>query len=224
MNQLTMPGLKDGIEVLKNLAELIAFAFGAGWAWYKLREFRQFKNWVELEIDSNLYQLDSPIQAKTPTWDKKGNVSTQDRLCTHAVEVLLKFTNKGSTRLRIFNIQLGINTMRPPEQTQFDAGDGHLHLTRIVTSGNLVPEMPVEGKPIEKTSFYYIEPTVTQTIEHCTLIPQPRELLQVYVEFSLTQTRIFPQKRRLPGGLYPHSAARTYKIDSVGQIAQKKGV
>lgn len=222
MDEPTLNSLKYWVELSKNAAEIIAFVFGSGWAWFKIREFRQFKNWIELEIDSNLHKLDLPVQAKIPTWDKKGNVITKDQLCTHAVEILLKFTNKGSTRLRMFNIQLGINTMRPPDDTQFDKGDGHLHLTRIFTSGNLVPEMPVKGKPIDLSSFYYIEPTVSQTIEFCTVIPQPRELLQVYVEFSLTQKRIFPKSRRLPGGLYPHTAARTYKVDANPQIVKVK--
>jgi hypothetical protein len=208
-----MQPIKDVTEVMKNLAELIAFVFGSGWAWFKIREYRQFKNWVELDLDSHVYKLDSPVEADAYTWTREGERITKSRRLTHAVEILLKFSNKGSTRLRLFNIQVGVNTMRAEAETQFDVGDGHLHLTRIFTSGNLVPEMQVEGKPIELTSFYYIEPSVTQTIAFSTLIPQPRELLQVFVQFSLTQRRIFPHRLRLPDGLYPHTAVRTYKID-----------
>ena len=57
MDEPTLNSLKYWVELLKNAAELIAFVFGAAWAWFKIREFRQFKNWIELEIDSNLHKL-----------------------------------------------------------------------------------------------------------------------------------------------------------------------
>lgn len=215
---MTNEGLqtKEVVELLKNSAELVAFVVGAVWAGYKIKEYRQFKNWIELEERTNIFKLDLPVTTDVFTWDRKGDRLTECQTCTHAVETLLTFTNKGATRLRLFNIQVGLNTMRPPQSTQFDEGDGHLHLTRIRTSGNLVPEMAVEGKPIEQTSFYYIEPTVSQTISYCTLIPQPRELLQVFVQFSMEQTRLFPMQTRRPMGLYPHTSAQTYKLDGQG--------
>ena len=108
------------------------------------------------------------------------------------MELLLKFTNKGSTRVRLYNIQVGINTMRPPGQAEFDKEDGHLHLTRMHTSGNLVPEFVVEGRKVEDTSFYDIEPGVEQTISYLCLISKPRELVQAFAMFSLEQRRLFP--------------------------------
>lgn len=173
-----------------------------------------------MELESHLYRLDSPVNADAFTWSRQGQRVTKSEHLTHVVEVLLKFSNKGPTRLRLFNIQVAVNTMRAAEDTKFDEGDGHLHLTRIFTSGNLVPEMSVEGKPVELTSFYYIEPNVSQTVGFSTLIPQPRELLQVFVKFSLTQRRIFPEHERVPGGLYPHTAVRTYKVDRSGALTE----
>jgi hypothetical protein len=123
----------DLTEILKNLSALVAFVFGAGWAWFKIREYRQFKNWIELEVESHLYKLDSPVEANAFTWNRQGERTTKSQHLTHAVEVLLKFSNKGPTRLRLFNIQIGVNTMRAEGDTQFDEGDGHLHLTRIFT-------------------------------------------------------------------------------------------
>jgi hypothetical protein len=82
--------------------------------------------------------------------------------------------------------------------------------------------MKVDGKPVELTSFYYVEPNVSQTISFCTLIPQPRELLQVFVQFSMSQMRLFPKKIRLPGGLFPHSSAKTYQVNSRGLISGVK--
>jgi hypothetical protein len=214
-NMMTIPSF---VETLKNLAEVVTFTVGGLWAWLKIKEYRQFKNWIQLDENTHIFKLNSPVSTSVFTWNKEGERIAKEQVCTHAVETLLKFTNRGPTRLRLFNIQVGLNTMRPPEQTVFDEGDGHLHMTRIFTSGNLVPEMPVKGKPVELTSFYYIEPHVSQTISFCTLIPQPRELLQVFIQFSLAQQRIFPKATRFPTGLYPHTAAKTYKLNAQDSI------
>src|SRR5207249_3206997 len=119
---------------------------------------------------------------------------------------------KGKTRVRLYNIQVGINTMRLPDQAQFDGHDGHLHLTRIHTSGNIVPVFEIEGKPVEQTSFYYIEPSVGQTISYLCLISEPRDLLQVFAMFNLEQSRLFPAIKFGPKRLYPHTAAKTFQL------------
>jgi hypothetical protein len=119
----------------------------------------------------------------------------------------------------MYNVQVGINTMRPIDEAEFDEDDGHLHLTRILTSGNIVPRFPVEGRPIEETSFYYIEPGVKQTITYLALITEPRELIQVFAQFSLEQKRIFPEKIVGEMKVYPHTAARTYQLDAEGRAA-----
>jgi hypothetical protein len=103
--------------------------------------------------------------------------------------------------------------MRAFEAAEFDEGDGHLRLTRIHTSGNLVPEVVVKGHPVSKTSFYYIEPGVEQTISHLCLIPEPRELVLVVAEFTLDQERLFPRDVEGSKGLKPHTAARTFQVD-----------
>ncbi len=41
--------------------------------------------------------------------------------------------------MRLFNIQIGVSTMQPQNEAQFDQEDGHLNLTRVFTSGNIVP-------------------------------------------------------------------------------------
>ena len=105
----------------------------------------------------------------------------------------------------------------PPGEAKFDERDGHLHLTRIPTSGNLVPTFRVEGQLMGNTSFYYIEPEVEQTISHLCLIREPRELIQVFAMFCLEQRRLFPKRIRGPQGLYPHTAARTFQLESANQ-------
>lgn len=153
------------------------------------------------------------------TWGKNGNTLKQEpKKLTHAVELALTFTNKGRTRVRLYNIQVGLNTMRPPDKAQFDQGDGHLHLTRVHTSGNLVPTFEVRGKTIDETSFYYVEPGVSQSITYLCLISEPRELLQAFAMFSLEQKRLFPKKFRSPKGLYPHTAARTFPLRALNTI------
>jgi hypothetical protein len=201
------------LKVLDLVVKTIALAVGAIWAIYKIDENRENKNWIQLDLNADVNKLTRTEHASAKTWDKEGNrVDVGPSALTHAVEVLLKFTNKGKTRVRIFNIQVGINTMRPPDQAQFDENDGHLHLTRIHTSGNLVPVFHVEGKTDEKASFYYIEPQVEQSITYLCLITEPRELLQVFAMFSLEQERLFPKKTLGPRGLYPHTAARTFAL------------
>jgi hypothetical protein len=186
MDAITVGIYADIIDILVKITVLI----GALWAVYKFVQYRELKQRIQLDIDANMHQLASPEQTEAFSWDRQGNrvtVPAQPR--THAIEILLKFTNKGFTRMRLFNIQIGVNTMRSQNEAQFDQDDGHLHLTRILTSGNIVPIFRVKGKPIEETSFYYIEPGIEQTISYLTLITEPREVVQIYAKFSLEQKR-----------------------------------
>jgi hypothetical protein len=202
--------------------KIIALMIGATWAIYKINEYREFKNWIQLDLDANVFKLARPEETRARTWNKQGDpIDLALTKHTHAVEILLRFANKGKTRVRIFNIQAAINTMRPPDQAEFDEGDGHLHLTRIHTSGNLVPIFQVAGKPDEEASFYYIEPGVEQIISHLCLVSEPRELLQVFAMFSLEQRRLFPKRMRDPQGLYPHTVARTFQVMADPQMHTK---
>jgi hypothetical protein len=217
MDATTIKNVADIADILVKIAALI----GGVWAVYKVKEYRELKQRIQLDIDANMYRLASPEQVEAFTWDRSGNrATTPAQPRTHAIETLLKFTNKGFTRMRLFNIQIGVNTMRPQNEAQFDQDDGHLHLTRIFTSGNIVPIFPVKDKPIEKTSFYYIEPGIEQTITYLALITEPREVIQIYAKFSLEQERIFPTKDVGSKGVYPHTTARTYKINSEGSLVK----
>lgn len=217
MNTETLGTFLRIADILLKLVALV----GGIWALYKVKEYRELKQRVQLDISANLYKLSSPENVAAFTWDKEGKrISTPMQPHTHAVEVLLRFTNKGLTRMRLYNIQVGMNTMRPQNKAQFDKDDGHLHLTRILTSGNIVPLFRVEGMPVEKTSFYYVEPGVEQTITYLALIPEPRELIQVYARFSLEQERIFPQREVGAKRLFPHTAARTYQVDADGLLVK----
>lgn len=197
------------------IIKVVALVVGAIWAVYTIRKYRELKNWVQLDLDTKIHTLSRPENAKALSWDKKGKrIELDAQTHTHAVEILLKFTNKGKTRVKMFNIQVGINTMRPPDQAQFDSGDGHLHLTRILTSGNLIPEFRVEGEAVEEASFYYIEPEVEQTITHLCLISHPRELIQVFAMFNFEKRRLFPERVRGANGMFPHTAARTFPLET----------
>lgn len=214
----------DTFDIFFRIADIllkIIALVGGIWALYKVKEYRELKQRLQLDIDANLYKLSSPENVAAFTWDKEGKrISTSAQPRTHAVEVLLRFANKGLTRMRLYNIQVGINTMRPQNEVQFDEDDGHLHLTRILTSGNIVPLFRVEDMPVEKTSFYYIEPGVEQTITYLALIPEPRELLQIYAKFSLEQERIFPEREVAAKRMFPHTAARTYQVDAEGLLVK----
>jgi hypothetical protein len=217
MDAVTVGMYADLVDILVKLTVVA----GSAWAVYKFTQYRELKQRVQLDIDAKLYRLAAPEQVGTFTWDRQGKrVDAPAQPCTHAIEILLKFTNKGFTRLRLFNIQAGINTMRAHNEAQFDEDDGHLHLTRMHTSGNLVPLFQVKDRPIEETSFYYIEPGVEQTISYLTLITEPRELVQIYARFSLEQKRLFPERSVGEKGLYPHTAAKTYQVRPDGTLAK----
>ena len=211
----------DFIAKLVDIFVKITVLASATWAVYKFVQYRELKQRIQFDIDANMYKLISPEQAEGFNWNKQGDrVARPAQSHTHIVEILLKFTNKGYTRIRLYNIQVGVNTMRSQDKAQFDQDDGHLHLTRIMTSGNIVPIFQVKDKPIETTSFYFIEPGIEQTISYLTLVTEPREIIQIYGKFSLEQKRIFPTKDVGEKGLYPHTAARTYKISEEGSLVK----
>ena len=203
--------LADLFDILVKTTLLI----GGFWGLYKFVRYRELKQRIQLEIDANIFRLSSPEDAEIINWDRDGNkLILPKQPCTHAIEILLKFTNKGFTRIRLYNIQIGINSMRPRNEAKFDQNDGHLHLSRILTSGNIVPIFNVKGIPVEETSFYYIEPNIEQTIQYLVLTTEPRELIQIQAKFSFEQKRIFPSKEVGEKGLFPHTAARTFQINS----------
>jgi hypothetical protein len=204
--------LESWIDIIDFALRSLALLIGGAWALYQLKRFREFKNWIQLDLDANLYPLSQPEHAELKTWNREGKMTDSPRNCTHAIEFLLKFTNKGRTRIRLFNIQVGVNTMDPARKARFDAGDGHLELSRLHTSGNLVPPMKVKKKDVKTTSFYYIEPGVEQTITYFCLLSEPREFVQAWAKFSLEQERLFPENLRGPKGLYPHTAARIFRV------------
>jgi len=209
------------LAVLVDVLSKLVIMIGGVWAVFRLFQYRELKQRIQLDLDANLFRLESPENVSSRTWDRRGDQqTTRVQPHTHAIELVLKFTNKGFTRMRLFNIQVGINTMRAQDQAQFDEEDGHLHLTRIHTSGNIVPLFRVKDLPVEKTSFYYIEPGIEQTITYLALITEPRELVQIYAKFSLEQERIFPKKDVGPTGMYPHTAARTYAIAKDGSLSK----
>lgn len=228
------------LEDIKTIAEIILAIITVTiaimttiWANYKFREYREFKHWIQFEIDANIYKLNTRTKEMEPfILDKKGKrKNTLKQKHTHAVEVVLKFTNKSKRRLRIYNIQTKISTMGLPEKVELNQEEGHLRLDTIFNSGNVVPK---------KTKFYYIEPQVEQVITFLTLITEPRELIRVNGKFSLEKNRIFPEKDVLPKysfltrqilkllpefkkcasseNLLPHTVERTYKLDSEGYV------
>ncbi len=202
--------LRESVDLSVKILVLIV---GAVWSIYKVVIYRSFKNSLQLDIGATIYPLNEPESISGITWDADGcrqQVPRNDH--TYVVEVALKYANKGKTRVRLYNIQVGINTMRAKGEAKLDKSDGHLKLRRLITSGNLVPEMPVCGNPIEKSSFYYIEPGVEQVITYLCLISEPRELIQVFAKFNLDQKRLFPEKEKGRKGLYPHTAAKTFPI------------
>jgi hypothetical protein len=206
----------EAIEIAFYTVGILASLFGAAWALYKYREFRQSKHWIEFDVDANIIKFSSPVDTTSYTRDEYGHSKIIERQPhTHAVEISLTFRNRGKTRVRLYNVQVAIQTMRAPEKTKYHPETGHLRLKRIFTSGNLVE--PPTRKPVldaVRTPFYYnVEPAVTQIVRYLALITEPKELLQIIGKFSLEQERIFPLKEVGRKRLYPVLAVRTYYLD-----------
>jgi hypothetical protein len=197
-------------KIIDIVLKLAAIGMGSYWTYQEIKRYSLDHQWIQFDIDANLFKLPSAIETTSFTWNKKGQkIETGSQRHNHAVEFVLKFSNKGKTRAKIFNIQVMINTMKPKEETEFGEEDGRLKTDRLFTSGNIVPK---------SIGHYYIEPNVDQTITYLALINEPKDLLQVKGEFSLEQERIFPNKKKGQKGLDPHLAMRTFQIDSEGKL------
>ncbi len=73
----------------------------------------RFRNWIQRD---NRDEVDEREEVEP----------TKTKLRTHAVEILLRFTNKGMTRFRLYNAQVGINTMHP-DKAKFSRPQSHGH-------------------------------------------------------------------------------------------------
>jgi hypothetical protein len=197
-----------GIEGIRRIAERP----GVLDLFTRLRARAATQRPVQLEIAANLYALAQPILLPPFTRFMRRSASDGSQTHTHAVEILLTLTNRGRRRFRLFNAQLGVNTLLRP---RLDSDDGHLHLNRIFTSGNIVPGQcdPEAGAE----PFYAVEPGVAQTIHFLALIPAPHELLQVVANVGLQRRRASVETMKR--GLYPFSAVRTFQLGSSGGLA-----
>jgi len=206
---------KEILEPLKIMAELSTFVFGSAWAYYKFQEYRELKRLIGFDVEANIFPLACPIPVSSYSWTKNGekeNISSQTH--THVVEISFRFDNKGKTRFKLYNLQASMYTMRTPSEVKFDDSDGHVSLQHLMTSGNIIPIMAAKEKNPNNTSFYYIEPGVSQVIRYVALVTYPRELIQVVGKFSMEQSRIFPGSQRGKLGLYPHTSSRVYPLAS----------
>ncbi len=204
------------IEVAKIIDiafKIVALILGSSWTLYKIKQYRELKKWIQFDINSNIIKLSEPEKCKGYTWSAKGErKEINNELYTHAIEVDLVFTNKGKTQIKLYNIEVFANTMRDTGDVKVSEDDGHLVLKRLYTSGNIVPVYKVPNTKEEKSSFYYIEPGVQQSIKHLFLIPEPREFIQVAAQFSLEDERIFPKIKRKKGGLFPHTVSKIFSV------------
>jgi hypothetical protein len=99
------------LSPIKTILEILVIIIAGLWAWYKFKEFREFKHWIQFDLDANIYPLNSNIETKSYNWDSDGNVKDALDTHTHILEILFKFSNKGKTRVKIYNIQAEISTL-----------------------------------------------------------------------------------------------------------------
>jgi hypothetical protein len=130
------------VTTFKDLFTIIAIIVGGLWALNKYIKYRENKHWIQFEIDANILKLEKNV--KPWTYSSSENVRCHERQMgnyCHAVELLFKFTNKGNTRVKIYNIRGKISTMPPlGNDAEICQEDGHLSLCAIFKSGNIVPK------------------------------------------------------------------------------------
>ena len=184
LNLEDLRNIAEIVVILRNIVSILVIGIAGLWGWYKINEYREFKQWIQFDIDANIYKLNTSTKEMKPFILEKDGTrrKTQPKKHTHVVEVVLKFTNKGKMRLRLYNIQTKISTMSTEDVRLGETEDvrlgeeGHLSLHTIFNSGNIVTK---------KIKFYYIEPQVEQVITFLALITEPRELIRVAGKFSL---------------------------------------
>lgn len=200
---------------ISHIATVLGLLVGAWWAIVKRKLFRDMMHCIQFDVEAKLIRLKDSAKGEN-IYTRKTKIDEElikECIFSHVVEVSLIYTNKGKTRFRLYNAMVHFNTMRPIAKTKIDTDIGYLKLQRIFSSGNMIR---TDGQSSNKSSFYYIEPGVTQTIRYLFLIPEPRELLQVNALFSLEQERIFPHKLIGAKGLHPHTASKTYSLEELG--------
>jgi hypothetical protein len=172
---------------IREFLEIIVIFIAAIWAIFKISEFREFKHWIQFEVDANIYPLDESIKSLSYEWDDKGERFSENKIFTHVLEILFKFTNKGKTRVKIYNIHAQISTLSQKGNDYLSKEDGHLRFHSYWT-GNIVPRWK---------KFYYIEPQVEQIIRYLTLIEKPRDILKIHGEFCQDHQRIYPKQEKI---------------------------
>lgn len=205
--------IKPIVEMLVDLATILAIIIGAIWAWYKWKRYREAKYCIDFSLDAKIINLKTPVEGQRINWICGERTLEPKCKHTHAIEIYLHLKNLSKIRFTLHNIDIAIQTLRPPGETTFDKSTGHLSMQRIFTSGNITSRYNKNTRKCEPFS-YYIEPGVTQTITYLALVSEPRELLQIIGAFSLEQERIFPGHRIGKLGLFPHTAVKTYQVDS----------
>jgi hypothetical protein len=211
MISLLINHFPDIVQILLALSALIAGV----WAIFRFVIFREDKFWLEFDIVAEYKRIKNKVNCEKYFWEKNiDEIKIEKKDVSYFIETTLRITNKGKTRVRIYNMQIAIKTMNNTGDLLFSKEDGRIKLKTIHRSGNLVPEMHIKGKDINKTSFYYIEPGVKQEIHYVTLIEEPFEILQVEGKFNLSKKRLPIKDIQNDRSLYPHTATKIYLITS----------
>jgi hypothetical protein len=165
---------------------IILAILGFIWTFFKIKEFREFKHWIQFDIDANIYPLSRDITTYSYNWSQGDGVTKSLEDHTHAIEILFKFNNKGKTRIKIYNIQAEFRTSLHRSGNYLNNEEGHLRFNRPpIVTGNIVPK---------NVGFYYIEPQVEQTITYLTLIKIPGDIISILGRFCQDNVRIYPEK------------------------------
>lgn len=183
--------------------------------------FRKDKYRISFDVEAEYRKLtENELETFYRENGKHPKLVRRNLEASYLVEVTLKFKNEGNVRIKLFNIQVAIKTLRSLDELCFSKRDEHLKLESIHNGNNIVPIKKVPKKwnrnkfrPTNKTSFYFIEPGVEQCIRHVTMIKKPLKIIQVEGKFNFEQERMDLCKKKIHHGLHPHTATKLYFID-----------
>jgi hypothetical protein len=63
----------DWYQVVDLCIKGVALTGGAVWGVYKIKEYREFRHLIQLDISTHLYKLHDAIETPSVTWNREGS-------------------------------------------------------------------------------------------------------------------------------------------------------
>ena len=60
------------LKIIDLIVSILLLIIGCVWVLYKIKEYREFKYLIQLDLDANIVQLTLPEDVCSISWDKNG--------------------------------------------------------------------------------------------------------------------------------------------------------